>query len=467
MCVFCQQPDTVKHRCAECPALSSARAQHGSILAKWEHLPVALTEHLVPSRNPHFVHRKYALIAIPDMVLDFSPQVTFQGSWVDFFTDGSCWDPNVPQLSLAAWAAVSATHQCVLSSGPLSGLKQDINRAELTAALSVVHWTNEFRACSTLWTDSSYVGTGLANLIQDPFFCDFDSNEDLWQQVAERLHGLPHGSFRAQHINSHQQTTDLNEPLEEWLGYWNGVADRNAGIAHFQRPDACRQICQDFRTWHFASEQDVDRLRDLHLSVGQLRRKLLHADPIPDEEPEVDRITRPWVLEEDWLDSVPLGWQTRWHNSEHGRIFPTVVVKSLLELLLVERDKSEGAVQFSWLELAALVHHLGFVHPVLVSESGQTCWRSPQCVSSALVGQLTVGARIRFLKNLVTCFDRFFTCDFVFVSGINCSVLGIHPPQKGLCLFVSAAAQIAVDGILRKWTSRRPVRCSNDLARPF
>ena len=205
-CAFCQQPDTIKHRCADCPALSSARAQHGSILARWEQLPVALTEPLLPSRNPHFVRRKQALIAIPDVVscYCFSPQVTFQGTWVDFFTDGSCWDPNLPQVSLAAWAAVSATHACVLSSGPLSGFKQDINRAELTAALSVVCWTLDFRACSTLWTDSSYVGMGIANLLQDPLLCDFDSNEDLWEQVAARLHALPPGSFRVQHIKLHQ-----------------------------------------------------------------------------------------------------------------------------------------------------------------------------------------------------------------------------------------------------------------------
>ena len=326
-CAFCQQPDTIKHRCADCPALSSARAQHGSILARWEQLPVALTEPLLPSRNPHFVRRKQALIAIPDVVscYCFSPQVTFQGTWVDFFTDGSCWDPNLPQVSLAAWAAVSATHACVLSSGPLSGFKQDINRAELTAALSVVCWTLDFRACSTLWTDSSYVGMGIANLLQDPLLCDFDSNEDLWEQVAARLHALPPGSFRVQHINSHRQTTDSDGPLEEWLSYWNGVADTNAGIAHFQRPEACRQICQDYRTWHFASEQDVDRLRDLHLSVGKLRRTLLQADPIPDDVPEVDRISlaslgtggRLARCHTTWMEGL-LAQQCTWTDFSHG-----------------------------------------------------------------------------------------------------------------------------------------------------
>jgi len=467
LCPFCQQPDTIKHRCADCPALTAARTQHSRILAKWDQLPTALTEHLVPSRNPYFVSRKKALINLPDMVSCFNPQVVFQGPRVDFFTDGSCWDPSVPQLALAAWSVVSATHQCVLTAGPLSGLKQDINRAELTAALSMLLWTYEFQACSTLWTDSSYVGVGVSTLLQDPFSCDFDSNEDLWSQISELLLCIPKGNVQVQHVSSHRLANDQDEPLEEWIAYWNGVADTNAGIAHLQRPVSCRQVCQAHRTWHFSSEQDVDRLRDLHLSVGTLRRELLKADLVPEEEPEVDWAVRPYVQQDDWLDSIPLGWQTRWTKSRHSQTFPTDVVKSLLDILLAERDKAEGAVQLGWLEFATLIHLLGFSHPFLVSESGQTCWRSPGLVPAAHLGQLTAGARIRFLKSFVTCFDAFFECDISFVVGLNRVFLGIHPPQKGLCLFVSAAAQNAVDTFLRRWTSNRPVRTSNDLARPF
>ena len=211
----------------------------------------------------------------------------------------------------------------------------------------------------------------------------------------------------------------------------------------------------------------MDKLRDLHLSVGKLRRELLKADPIPVDEPEVDRIARQWVQQDDWLDSIPLGWPSRWTVSAHSHIFPVDVVKSFLDTLFVERDKAEGAVQFSWIEFAALIHHLEFSHPVLVSENGQTCWRSPTLISAAHHGQLTVGARIRFLKSLVSCLDEFFSCDVAFVSGLDCTGSGIHPPQRGLCLFVSAAAQHAVDLILRQWTSKRPVRTANDLARPF
>ena len=86
---------------------------------------------------------------------------------------------------------------------------------------------------------------------------------------------------------------------------------------------------------------------------------------------------------------------------------------------------------------------------------------------SSPVGAVDGGARIRFLKNFITCFDAFFECDIAFVVGLDRVFLGIHPPQKGLCLFVSAAVQNAVDTFLKRWTSNRPVRTANDLARPF
>ncbi len=468
LCPFCQQLDTVKHRCADCPALASARTRHNPILSKWDQLPVALTEHLLPSRNPHYIRRKRALLALPDMVSCFSPQVTYAGGWVDFFTDGSCWDPTCPQLSLAAWSLVSATHGVVASMGPVTGLLQNINRAELTAALSAIIWVNEYQAKCTIWTDSSYVGAGLAGLIQDPFSGGFDSNEDLWQQIVDLLQCVPQGSLRVQHVNSHRQACDSNDPLDDWLIFWNAVADKNAGIAHFQRSTEFREVQRAFRDWHLASEQDIDRLRDLHLEVGNLRRTLLQAsDFVPDEELEEDRVVRPWVLDTDWLDAVPLGWQRKWQQCAQGFIFPADIIRTLLEILMLERDRAEGIVQFSWLEFAAMIFHLGFQHPLLVSEGGQTCWRSPISCPAAVNGQLTVGARVRFLRTFVCAFDELFHCDVVFVSGLNRTHLGIYPPQKGLSLSVSTAVQLAVDNLILSWTARRPVRTANDLVRPF
>ena len=468
LCPFCQQPDTVQHRCIHCPALAPARIRHSLIVSKWDQLPVVTTEHLLSSRNPHYVRRKRALLALPDLVACFSPQVTPTGDWIDFFTDGSVWEPNNPQLSLAAWATVSATHGCVASMGPLPGLMQNINRAELMAALSAVIWAQENQTKCTIWTDSSYVGSGLAALIQDPYVGSFDSNEDLWQRLKESLQRIPDGYLRVQHVNSHRQIGDSEDPLDDWLIYWNAVADKNAGIAHSYRSAEFREIHQAFRDRHLNSEQNIDRLRDLHLEVGSLRRTLLPAtDSVPDDEPEEVKVVRPWVLDTDWLDAVPLGWQTQWQQSTSGFIFPAGIVRLLLDILMTERDRAEGIVQISWLEFAAMVFCLGFQHPLQVVEGGQTCWRPALSCPAAINGQLTVGARVRFLKSFVGIFDKMFSCDVAFVSGLNCAHLGIYPPQKGLAVSMSASLQDAVDNLLLQWTAKRPVRTANDLVRPF
>ena len=171
--------------------------------------------------------------------------------WIDFFTDGSCLDPGNPALSLASWAAVSATHGQVLASGPLVGLQQD----------------NGERCQEYL--------VGLHCLLEDSSYTDFDTNEDLWLLASGFLDGISANGFRVQHINSHLADALRDDPVDDWLAFWNDAADHNANLAHAQRPEDCMHICQLFRQHHLASEQDVDKLRDLHLAIGHLRGTLV------------------------------------------------------------------------------------------------------------------------------------------------------------------------------------------------
>ena len=468
LCPFCQHLDSVEHRCCHCPALASARSQHGGIVSQWTSLPRALTEHLLPSRNPWSRERKCALQGLADHVRTFDDRVTYSGGWVDFFTDGSCWDPGQPQLALAAWAVVSATHNVVLAAAPLAGLQQDINRAELTAAHSVLLWTWEMQGCSTLWTDSAYVGQGLHVLLQDNSYDSFDTNEDLWEQIAELLQALPPNTFRVQHVNSHRSQDEIDGPLEDWIDFWNNVADRNARLAHFQRPTSCVEVCQQYKQHHFKSETEVDRLRDLHLSIGKYRQTLLQQDEVVDVEmTDEPRVARSWQQAEDWLDAIPLGWCSVWRNSDQCLTFPVEVVQSFLDTLMAERDRAEGYVHFSWLEISAMLFVLDFCHPILQVCEGRTAWCPPANLAPAHEGQLTVASRIRFLKSLFASMDRVFGCGFDTVSGIDCKHLGIYPPQNGICMSVSSNVQRLVDQCLIQWTMRRPVRTSNDLSRPF
>lgn len=63
-----------------------------------------------------------------------------------------------------------------------------------------------------------------------------------------------------------------------------------------------------------------------------------------------------------------------------------------------ERERSEGAVFLSWLELTAMLDVLDFSHPIEISDHGCTVWAHPSQVLPGHHGQLTVAARIRFIK---------------------------------------------------------------------
>ena len=371
-----------------------------------------------------------------------------------------------PALALASWAAISASHGQVLTSGPLTGLQQDINRAELTAACAVLAWTMESASMSTLWTDSTYVSLGIQSLLEGADYTSFDANEDLWLLASGFLEGISVNCFRVQHINSHLAEILRDDPLDDWLAFWNDAADHNATLAHAQRSEECTSICHSFRQHHLASEQEVDKLRDLHLAIGHLRGTLVsRLSQMDDVEPDLPQVVRPLHSGEDWLDGLPLGWMDKWRTVPESQSFPLDVVKPLVAFLFSLSDQAEGLVKLSWLEIAALLYVEKFVHPQLCVVDGSTVWSyTPPAAQTA---QLTVAARVRYIKSVILALERVYSCGVGVFRGINCVDLGIHSPQSGILLGITSAHQTAINCLLLHWTSRRPVRTANDLCRPF
>ena len=224
LCHLCGETDSIAHRCCTCPALEHIRADHAYALQIWPLCSTALTEHLLPSRVPFTADRKRALVSLPDRSkYDFMLPQTDAG-WVDFFTDGSCWFPNAPDLALASWAVISATHQQLCLSGPLQGLQQDVQRAELTAAMAVLRWLVSAHDNAVIWTDSSYTAQGLVQLLDNPDTFDPDSNEDLWMEAAQILQAVDTARLRVQHVNSHLNAEDTEDEVEAWIRRSNAWA---------------------------------------------------------------------------------------------------------------------------------------------------------------------------------------------------------------------------------------------------
>ena len=154
-CSFCSGPDTIEHWCLHCPRLQPVLHRHADIRRRWHALPSCMTEHLLCPANPFHQQLLHQLWIQPQTALHAHPSAL--PSHLNFFTDGSCYQPHHPMLALAGWAASLAFTNFDLA-GPLIGHPQTISRAELTAVLQVLRWSNVHAIaspismlCFTVW----------------------------------------------------------------------------------------------------------------------------------------------------------------------------------------------------------------------------------------------------------------------------------------------------------------------------
>ena len=128
-CSRCGVEDTHEHRCFHCVKFTSVHARHREIIDTTLRMQSSLRAHLLPSRNPEWRGFKHFLN---------TPEMVERRAWVaaslDLFTDGSCWNPDLIDYALGAWAVVcpQADRWGVIR-GKLSGPCQHNDKAEVHA----------------------------------------------------------------------------------------------------------------------------------------------------------------------------------------------------------------------------------------------------------------------------------------------------------------------------------------------
>ena len=289
------------------------------------------------------------------------------------------------------------------------------------------------------------------------------SNEDLRHQLRNLLLMMDPEQVQVQQVNSHQMAAEAVSPLEDRGATWNQAADTNAAQANRDRQD--RSIFDQHRAAFLESESEVGLLRSLHLDIASKRQLLMKMHDEEEVEAEEDLVpqTRNWVQAEDWQDAILLGWQLL--SLQGARRFPAPVVKTLLEVLMNERERS--AVFLAWLEIAVTLDLLSFSRSIEISDHECTVWKPPAQVLPGRHGQLTDAARARFAKTFFKVLDLGFNCDVGFVSNLDLSVFRVQPPQSRMAIFVSSGRLQRIDAALLRFTATRPVRCCNDLCRPL
>ena len=470
-CHLCNETDTMEHRALRCPGFAQVRAAHMPAVALWPRVPRSLSEHLLPSRLASTLDFRRALHSLTDVSWDFAFNAG-AGEDVNIFTDGSCNDPGSSSHAVAAWAVVSESHNRVVACGPLTGLLQSSNRAELTAALCALRWMSHCDISGTIWLDSAYVGRGIAYVLSAEVAYDAGSNEDLWTEVSAILLTLTSRRVRVQHVTSHRDKDVQSDPVDSWTAFWNGVADRAASEAHGMRPPGFQILAAKHWQDFLDSERQVDLLRDFHLALAARAQecKVTAADAMEDECDDAEGVACILPLASEggeWIDGLPLGWVHEWQSSAFAARFDSAVVQQLVSWLQSEREVDQNSLSISWLQLSAMLFGAHFEHPVLSARDSGNFWTAAENQPAALFSPLTVAARVRFLRDIFRALDVCFGLGLIYVSNLDLSHLRVHPPQSGVIISVAVPTWQQSEGLLRNFTQTRPVRTVNDLARPY
>ena len=126
-CTQCQVEDDLQHRCLTCPLYEHIRRGHAAMVGLWNPATPSLCLHGLLGENEQllpwwsYLHRLSN--KLDDYVWNFD-----HSDELDFFTDGSCFDPRGP-TARAAWAVVCQQHSAIVSAACLTGIVQTVNRA--------------------------------------------------------------------------------------------------------------------------------------------------------------------------------------------------------------------------------------------------------------------------------------------------------------------------------------------------
>ena len=477
-CKLCGAGDSLDHRCALCPHMQHVYAEHLPVLRRWFTLPQQLRWHLLPPRNPWAGPFRRALeqpqaYTAPQTIPDAG------GGMIHLFVDGSCQRPELPEYSLASWAIVSATHDCTVHQGALTGDQQSSDRAELEGIIRGVEIASGWNKAVTLWTDSSYAGSGLSRLLQDlEDIPDSQTHELEWRRLRDALAEFP-AHLYVQHVPGHGAGIPGYQDVAEWASYWNHRADRAAALAFTMHSPEVRTTWRNLLAHHDQQLELQQRLQALHWDVAQVYQQTQSEQTVADgelegetpdpQDPHVGLRSRLVADENYWLD----GMVSTWLNSDAflklAAKFSMQFTRRMVDFILECRDHVQAVrYSLSWLELATVVF-LEFKTELPIPSTGvKGQWvASTTQVAAGRCTAPTVAAILRLTKAFFSTLGQEFELVLPRQLGLNLAAWGVHPPQSGVifqlptCLAVSAAAAI------QRLTLSRPLRTVNDLSRPF
>jgi len=462
LCAHCQAPDTVEHRIRVCPVYAGLRQPHQAVIDRWDSLPKSLTNHLLPSANPHLP----ALRGMLHNTADYTGVFFFQGlefGWQHLFTDGACIEQEYVDFALAGWGVVHAHGYAAVACGPLPGLHQTAPRAELTAMIAAAKWALHTRLPCMVWTDALNVANGVAT-IQAGLGPPDEADADLWRLLNGLLQQLRSDRFLVRHTPSHLDVDKTEAPFEDWLARHNGHADLLAGIAARNRPQALIDHHAAAMAYHRDVLHILRSLRTIFFGIANLQNqtrssRVSDADDMWDPQVPLPS-TAPRQVDLD--EVVPLNWRTQLVG--HSNALPLDFVTSLCEFLFDQDAQASEAFHVSWLELVFMLHLGTNIRYPVCNADGQ--WVSANTVAF-LPPAPTVAGRLQLIRRALRPTLHGLGLQSIFVQGIDLSSFGIGCALDGLTIGVVSDLYLRARASLGHFVQGRDVSSRAALARPL
>ena len=454
-CTWCGVPDTNLHW-LECPRFAAVRAS----LERWqEHHAgdsTALRAHLLPSRSPFAGPWKHALMAVPDTTRLFlsEPSTGIQ----HVFTDGSATSGQRP-FRIAAWGALNATTGNLLAMGHVTGLSQTSDRAELMAVVGALEWQTSFEVAMHLWTDSKFVADGLLFILQHGAAGAW-SHGDLWERIEHLLHENGQNELVPHWVPSHLDEMKLTCAFEDWVKLWNDRIDMAVGRHNLLRSDGFFQLRNDALRHFDLGAERMGQLRSFYSAVAAQPAETNSEAPERLDVSLFGFVPEPQISVGDlYIPSTEdlVGATTR------PRDMPVEFVESLIKFLVDRVATDSGVYPLCFEELALwLIKDFQFQFPFAGLASGEMEMHP----LSSRFERPTFGYLYRHVRRAVQWFFGHGDLKDVCFSAWHKVDLRIQRPTDGIFIRLSGHDVQRCQRLLGEFTSNRPIRKSNDLARP-
>ena len=247
-CRFCNGPDSRTHRLRDCPKVHTWRCMFPRLQEQWDSLPEFTTIFGLWEEPRQLRAWQGLLDSVPFPVVDRQhvqvPAV--------LYSDGSCLNPGLGYLRLAASAVIQALpdgrfNVCWRGRVPLS--HQTPFRSELLAGAVAFRAFNRV----TLFSDCRAFVNIAQKLIeakrQGKTVSPPRENLDLWAYFLEALDGLDVFNSQVQWIKGHvpYQSQSGLARVHAWFNHW---ADRvaNATVLHVASHSLFQDLCASYRS---------------------------------------------------------------------------------------------------------------------------------------------------------------------------------------------------------------------------